>query len=328
MTPSRHDHYPRADAARRRLSEAAAGLEARWQAEDRLPGGLLAAIEAQAASPPDAAVAALLPWLAAAGLREWGWLRARLDEALALLAADSFARPPLRPVGGGEGAGGLILVERGAVRLSLQYHPAGLAPARAALFIPGRAAVRVLASGGAMLHRHHVAVGADEEAGGFTASSAAPCRSDPPRALVEGELLLLDTARQALTLSAARSDVLLLELAVQPPSPLPVRSHDIATGRLLHVSASRRDSSFRQMALALLGAMGRRDAAPLFAAATEAEDFAARWSAMREFVALDPAAAHPHLAHMAAADPHPEVRAAAAVTLALYAPKDAQPCPA
>lgn len=39
---------------------------------------------------------------------------------------------------------------------------------------------------------------------------------------------------------------------------------------------------------------------------------------MRQLVALDPAAARAPLAAMAAADPHPEVRAAASATLALY----------
>src|SRR3546814_16480585 len=50
------------------------------------------------------------------------------------------------------------------------------------------------------------------------------------------------------------------------------------------------------------------------------EDFAARWHAMRELIALDPAAARPHLAAMAASDRHSEVRAAAAATLGLLTP--------
>ena len=72
------------------------------------------------------------------------------------------------------------------------------------------------------------------------------------------------------------------------------------------------------MALTLLRHLGRTDAAPLFAEATQADDFALRWHAMRELVALDPAAALPRLTAMAAADPHPEVRRAAQATLALF----------
>ena len=321
---SRHDHYPHADIARcRRLRAGAAALETRWRADDEWPGGLAAAIDAVTGEPPDAILAALMPWIA-----DTRWVPVRLETALDLIAGDPFARPPLRPVGGGGGAGGLILVDRGVVRISLQLHPAGVAAPATALFVPGRSAVRVLGCGGAMLHRHRVAVSAAEEAGCFTAADASRVRSARPRALVRDEIWTFDGARTAFTLSHVRADVLLLELAVQPPSSLPVRSYDLASGRLLHVSASRRDSSFRQMALTLLRSFGRTDAAPLFATETETGDFSARWAAMREFVALDAVAARPHLARMAAADLHPEVRHAAAATLALYTPSEPAPCPA
>lgn len=322
--PSRHDHYPRADALRRqRLRAATAELDARWRAEDALPGGLIAAIDSAAGASPDEAVAALAPWFA-----DTGWLVERLDAGLALIDADPFARVPMRVVGGAEGAGGLILAERGAIRLTLQIQPAHFAAPTKALFIPGRSAVRILADGGAKVCFHHVAVTPGEAVGVFVAATALRCHSDLPRAVAAGEVWALDTAQTAFTLSDARRDVLLLELAVQPPSPLPVRSYDIASGQLVRAASARRDSSFRQMALALLRSSGRTDAAPFFAAETRSEDFAARWSAMREFVALDPAAAHPHLASMAVTDPHPEVRRAAAATLALYPPAKADPCPA
>lgn len=316
---SRHDHFPRADAARRGCIRAAvAAADADWRGIDCAPGGLLDAIDALADAPPDMAVARLLPWLDDAQ-----WLQARLDAALALLAADPFIRPPLRFVGGGdENPGGFLVADRGTIRLTLLVRPAGscVAPPATTLFAPGRAAIRVLANGGASTILHEVAVSAAEETGGFTAAAAAPCHSHPPRLLRTGETIHLDTARQSHSLIGAKRDVLLLELVIQPPSPLPVRAYDVATGRLAHVSASRRDSSFRAMALALLRHLGRADAAPLFAAEARSEDFAARWHAMREFVALDPAAARPHLAAMAATDPHPEVRRAAATTAALIFP--------
>ncbi|ALH78956.1 HEAT repeat domain-containing protein [Sphingopyxis macrogoltabida] len=321
MTPSRHDHFPVADLPRRqRMRAAATALAGRWQAEDEAPGGLLAAMRAAEGLPPDAALAALAPWLA-----DTGWLGARLDAALALLAADPFARPPLRPVGGGALAG-ILLAEARNIRVTLLVRPFEAQGAREtgdaelALFAPGRARLRILHAGGAAIRLHHVAVSAAEQAGGFTAGAAKSCITAPPRPLVDGETLTLDTAREAISLTGGDGDVLMLEIAVQPPSPLPVRAYDVASGRLAHVSASRRDSSFRGMALALLRTLGRRDAAPLFAAETRSEDFAARWTAMRELVALDPAAAQPLLAAMAAADPHPEVRRAAAATLALYSP--------
>lgn len=317
--PSRHDHFPRADPARRAAIRAAVSdLDAAWTAADTAPGGLLSAIDAQADASPDAAIAALLPWLT-----DPDWLTARLASALALLRADPFARPPLRPIGGADGApGGLVLAERGAVRLTLRLwpfatHTAAPAPA---IFVPGRAALHILASGGAQLCLHQVAVTPAEESGAFAARTAAPCHSTPPRPLHTGETLYLDTAREGFTLIPGGRDTLLLELTVQPPSRLPIRSYDPTTGRILHVSASCRDSSSRAMALTLLRHFGRADAAPLFVAETQSEDFAARWHAMRELIALDPAAARVPLAAMAADDPHPEVRAAAKATLALLSP--------
>ena len=313
---SRHDHFPRTDAARRdRMQRAAAALKVGWQAEDSASDGLLAAMDAVSAASPEVAIEHLSRWLV-----DTCWLGRRLSGALALLAAEAFARPPLRLVGGGEGPGGLVLAERGCIRLTLQLRSveAGTAAPATALFIPGRAAIRVLATGGAWLSLHHAAVGAAERAGAFTAAAAAPCRSEAPRPLVAGEILQLDTTQSSFAIAGASGDVLLLELTVQPPSPLPIRAYDIESGRLTHVSASRRDSSFRQMALALLRQFGRTDAAPLFVAETASEDFAARWTAMRELVALDPTAALPHLGAMAAHDPHPEVRRAAAATHALF----------
>jgi len=298
------------------MRRAATDLDAAWRAADTAPDGLLTAIAALADVPADVAIACLLPWLS-----DTDWLRSRLDAALVLLAADPFARAPLRMVGGGDGGpGGLVLADCGAIRLTLQLRPftANSAASGTAVFVPGRAAILVLDDGGAELCAHAVAVSAAEEAGEFTARDAAPCHSQPPRPLRTGETLILDTARQSFTLHGARRDILFLELTVQPPSRLPIRAYDIASGRLTHVSASRRDSSFRQMALALLRHLGRTDAAPLFVAETASEDFAARWTAMRELVALDPAAALPHLGAMAASDPHPEVRRAAAATHALF----------
>ncbi|MGH6694250.1 MAG: HEAT repeat domain-containing protein [Sphingopyxis sp.] len=326
IIPSRHDHFPHADAARRSaMRRAVAGLDAAWKAADTAPDGLVTAIAALADTHADVAIARLLPWLS-----DTGWLRGRLDSALALIAADPFARPPLRMVGGGDGgAGGLVLADSGAIRLTLQLRPfaANSAAPGTAVFVPGRAAIHILDCSGAQLRAHAVTISAAEEAGGFTAKDAALCRSQPPRRLHDGETLILDTARQSFTFecghAGADHDILFLELTVQPPSRLPIRAYDIESGRLTHVSASRRDSSFRQMALALLRQLGRTDAAPLFVAETASEDFAARWNAMRELVALDPAAALPHLGAMAASDPHPEVRHAATTTLAIISPPPA-----
>lgn len=325
MAGSRHDYFPVSDPSRRaNMRRSAAALAAVWADGDQAPDGLLAAMCAVEQAPPEAVIAALASWI-----DDIGWLRDRLGQAMTLLAEDAFARPPLRPVGD-SAFGGLLLAETGPIRITLlvrRFEAAGASDAATALFAPGRMRLRVLAAGGAIIHRHSVEVSAAEEAGGFTAVAALPCITAAPRPLVTGEILALDTAREAISLTGGTGDVLMLELAVQPPSPLPVRAYDVESGRLVHVSASQRDSSFRGMALALLRTLGRADAVPLFTAETKAVDFAARWNAMRELVALDSAAAVAPLAGMAASDPHPEVRRAAAATLTLFEREPAQ-CPA
>lgn len=81
MLRSRHDHFPRCDEVRRRRRHAAASaLDAAWRAGDLAPDGLLAAMRAQEAETPEAAIAALTPWLA-----DIDWLRARLGGRWACL---------------------------------------------------------------------------------------------------------------------------------------------------------------------------------------------------------------------------------------------------
>ena len=69
--------------------------------------------------------------------------------------------------------------------------------------------------------------------------------------------------------------------------------------------------------------------APLFARRLSAVIPTLRWQAMREFLALDASLPCPSRA-MAGADPHPEVRSAAAATLAAFFPDSNEglaPCP-
>jgi hypothetical protein len=80
------------------------------------------------------------------------------------------------------------------------------------------------------------------------------------------------------------------------------------------------------MMLALLRIMERRDAVPLFREMLRSEHFYARWQTMREFLALDPGAALPHLREMAVDDPHREVRRAASQTLTRSFAEEMVPC--
>ncbi len=71
--------------------------------------------------------------------------------------------------------------------------------------------------------------------------------------------------------------------------PGPVREYALDTGELLHQSAGDAQESRVELALALLGRMGRTDAAPLMAEIAREGSDHLRWQALRECIALDTA---------------------------------------
>ena len=72
--------------------------------------------------------------------------------------------------------------------------------------------------------------------------------------------------------------------------PRPGREYCAASGKLLHQSAGAIATSRQEATVALLGRMGRTDAAPAMAMlATGEGDMSLRWQALREALALDSA---------------------------------------
>jgi hypothetical protein len=83
-----------------------------------------------------------------------------------------------------------------------------------------------------------------------------------------------------------------------------VRQYSLADGNQLHQSAASPRDSRLELTAALLGRMGRRDAAPLLAAMVEEEAAAPlRWQALRECLALDTGPGFAALCRLAA---HPD----------------------
>ena len=81
-----------------------------------------------------------------------------------------------------------------------------------------------------------------------------------------------------------------LKLQRRDGSRAPTREYALADGRLLHQAASDPRDSRLELTAALLGRMGRTDAAPLLAAmAEEAGSAHLRWQALRECLGLDSA---------------------------------------
>ena len=79
-----------------------------------------------------------------------------------------------------------------------------------------------------------------------------------------------------------------LRLQRRPANAGPAREYELASGRLIHQAAGNPRDSRIEMMLALLGRMGRGDAAPLMARMAREDGSAAlRWQALRECLALD-----------------------------------------
>ena len=125
-------------------------------------------------------------------------------------------------------------------------------------------------------------------------------------ALRQGSRLSLDLAREALQFSSVSTRLVVLRLSRQRSDPRPSREYDAATGKLLHQSAGDLATSRLEASIALLGRMGRKDAArPIAHIARGHGDTSLRWQALRECLALDTAEGFAALRTLAsdAADP-------------------------
>lgn len=260
------------------------------------------------------------------------------DLALAMIEAareDLFFRPAFRtPLSAVHT--GLIFFEHPALSLLLAVmSPDALAAKRVlgegptSISFGGQHAVyHFIRSGGAELSFWE----APTSGHGFVAEDNLRCRPVGRRRIADGESLTLDGRRETFVIEHATSDLVYVQaLTTLESSPVMVEYDSRSLG---FVGASSTDNlcSRVTMMLSLLRLMDRRDAAPLFAELLPGLPFHGRWHAMREFLALDAEAALPPLQDMAVSDPHPEVRVAAAQTLAAFFPetrtREEMPCPA
>jgi hypothetical protein len=110
----------------------------------------------------------------------------------------------------------------------------------------------------------------------------------------------------------AATDVVTLVATLRAGAAPLMREYDIATGALVRIADADDRPSRTEMLLRFLRMAGRAEAGTCFAEATRRPEFHLRWTAMREWLALDAGAAAERLTEMARTDPHAEVRAAAA----------------
>lgn len=226
------------------------------------------------------------------------------------LARDCWIDPPLR-VSRDALRTGAVLFDHPALTITAAVLSAATlasAPRPTTVVIPGRlSVVRYERSGGAtlLLWRAEPA-GAD-----FSAVRAPPCRPVGAVRLVDGLVRRIDGRSHAQLIDGATSDVVTLTATVRADSAAVMREYARRDGALVRVAALDDAASRTQMLAALLRHAGRADAAEAFDQASRDPAPFVRWAVMREWLALDAAAALPRLRAMLD-DSHAEIRQAAA----------------
>ena len=301
-------------AALLRARERAADISRAWRRRDDVR-----AIEARlngAAARGGVSVQDALVALFEGAARPGGWVRAMLGALIAGMREDPLFEPPLLALGD-EVQRGLLLIQTPAASIAAaRISAVGLARrgeggARAVVMSGALGVLHIVDPGGARLRWWQ----AERAGADFSAVAAGPLREAGVTMLAAGQTVRVDGRRQAYAIENASRDMLLLRAAVHVDRMPFQREYATGVGRLIAASATRDEASRMRMLLTMLRSIGCSAAAPAFEAVLEEPEFDLRWHAMREWLLLDPAAALPRLALLAANDPHPEVRAAASTTL-------------
>lgn len=200
-------------------------------------------------------------------------LRAMLAALCAAMAQHPLAQPSLAATRSAQ-ACRMTLAAAGRASLSLALAEPTRTPAAApdhSVFGGGQLHLRVLAG---------------EARGYFTHRDGALV----PARLTTGFACALDLDRRSLELVAIDSPLVTLRLHRRAERPGVVQDIALADGSVRAQSADDPRESRIEMAMALLGQMGRTDAAPVIAACAREGSAPRRWQALREGLALDTAA--------------------------------------
>lgn len=293
-----------------------AGAARRWR---RTPEWRALAAAFDAAAAVDIGVAQAR---ATALLGDAGWAERMLAPLVAALAGDPLFEPPFKVAREG-GRIGAILFDAPAARVAASVlTPTNAAPP-ASVVVPGHVSVtRYVRAGGMLIRRWRV----PPLAGDFDAS-APPAVEIAPLAPADGDVVGHDGRIEGQVTVAAARDIVTLTIILRAGAAALMREYRVADGALVRAASTDDGASRAALLLTFLRVSGRSDSGDLFAAATRERAFHDRWSAMRQWLALDARAALPRLAEMAERDANAEVRAAATATLALACRRMA-PCPA
>lgn len=240
------------------------------------------------------------------------------------LAVHPFGLIPFRhQIGGNLVVMELVRVERAAITL-LVYRPQ----------VEGRPETVCFTSGA----RHEVCLGGMARATTVGIVSTRPggvVITDQKVAIDTGWNAAFDNAREAKIVTEVSAPLVIMRLQRDLVDPLPVREYRLDDGVQVHESAADRRDSRRELALALLGSMGRRDTLPAIVGAARAGPAHVRWEAVRQALGLDTATGFALLCDIARSPGDPLASAAAALRAQLIETypqlaqlHGAEPCPA
>lgn len=211
----------------------------------------------------------------------------------AAIAANPLAHPPFRNGFDGRTAT-LLLARSGRAQLMLQSREPGRFDFQCATYndalrydatLAGRAQATIL-----RVHGPHEQVR-------FAAEQIV---------LEPGVRLSFDCNSEALLAEMVETRLVTLRLVQLAEKPQPAREYCRQSGGLLQQSAGTLATSRREMMVALLGRMGRADAAPVMAQmALRESDQSLRWQALRNCLTLDTATGFAALSTIAAHAPDP-----------------------
>ena len=251
-------------------------------------------------------------------------LGALLEPLLAGLCAHPLGHVPLRHQHSA-GLGVLQLAIAGRATLSLVIYEAQPAARR-------QDAQSVCFAGG---ERHELCMAGSAQVRLLEILREEPGRSDldcVARTIGAGDRLVFAGARHTKLVDRPLGRLVILRLARSEVSPGPAREYRLADGALVHCASGDREESRTEMAIAVLGALRRRDAVPAIAAvACDGSDHL-RWQALCQALALDTGAGFALLTGIAGdpADPLAVPAGALRATLIERHPELAlwsRPCP-
>ena len=188
-----------------------------------------------------------------------------------------------------DGLGLLQLANAGRAGLSLLlYEQGGFAQPLSASFTGGECHELVLAGGasGLLLHVRHAQserVSIHRERCDWQAGSVISYRGADRAKIVE----------------EVHGRMVLLRLTRSPQVPVDAHEYRLSDGALLHRASGSRQESRQDVALAVLHAMGRVDAAPVMADMAQEQGQRLRWQALRHCLSLDTQAGFCALAKVA-----------------------------